>query len=561
MAVSSISTRSRRATDARITRIAHDVFGFDDFRPGQIEAIRALSGGQDTLSILPTGAGKSAIYQIAALLTEGITLVVSPLIALQQDQVAGIGKHRIGRAVAVNSSLSARERDATLAEIARGDVRFVFLAPEQLANTETVSALSGLDLAMVVIDEAHCISEWGHDFRPEYLRLGAAIEHLGHPTICALTATAAPPVRTEIVQRLGMDSPATVVSGFDRPNIRLGVERVDGIGAKLEMILTRIDDLARPGIIYAATRRQTEEIASALRDRGVTAVAYHAGLRGDEREAAQAGWMAGEHEVIVATIAFGMGIDKPDVRFVLHASISESLDAYYQEFGRAGRDGEPAEAILLYDPKDLDLRRFQSGSGELPEDEVVTVLESIHGHRGLVDPADVHEEVDLNDSRLMRVVDRLAEVGAVEVEPDGTLRKRHPRRDIGTDAHAAAAAQRQHQQFARSRLEMMRRYADQDTCRRADLIAYFGESFQPPCGNCDNCLAGHGIPREDTTDRPFAIDSTVHHREWGEGVVLRYENDLVVVLFGTVGYRTLLVRLAHEQGLLTTVPTRADAAD
>ena len=543
-------TRTRHVSRARITKTLREIVGHDDFRPGQLAAIENLLAGRDTLAVLPTGAGKSAIYQIAAVLLDGVTLVVSPLIALQQDQVEAIGERHVGRAVALNSALSERERERVLDEIRAGAVRFVFLAPEQLANEDTTAALAGLDLALVVIDEAHCISEWGHDFRPDYLRLGPAIERLGHPTVCALTATAAPPVRTEIVERLLMDDPAVIVSGFDRPNIQLRVERVDGFDEKRAAIVAHVSELDRPGIVYAATRRETEEIAEALRDNGIDAVAYHAGLSGHERETIQDAYMAGGHDVIVATIAFGMGIDKPDVRFVIHAAISESLDAYYQEVGRAGRDGEPAMAILLDDPKDLDLRRFQTGAGELPEAEATAVLKALLRHRGPSDPVRIREAVELSDSRMMRVVNRLEEVGAVEVEPDGTIEPRHQRRDIRPDAEAAVEAQRNHQQFARSRLEMMRRYADEAYCRRADLINYFGEAFEPPCGNCDNCLAGHGVP-EPAADQPFPVNSTVHHRQWGDGMVLRYEGDTVVILFESVGYRTLLVDLAEDERLLT----------
>ena len=547
------SSRSTRVSKATISRLAMETFGFETFRPGQYEAIRSLLAGHDTLAVLPTGAGKSAIYQIAAMLTDGVTLVVSPLIALQQDQVDSIGQRNVGRAVALNSSLSDRERCGMLTDIRSGAVRFVFLAPEQFANPDTVAAIAGLDVALVVIDEAHCISEWGHDFRPDYLQLGTVIERLGHPTVCALTATAAPPVRDEIVERLRMRDAAVIVSGFDRPNIRLSVERVDGDEGKREAILDRIDASGRPGIVYAATRRETEELAAALRERSVSAVAYHAGLKAKEREAIQDGYMGGDHEVIVATIAFGMGIDKQDVRFVIHASVSESLDAYYQEIGRAGRDGQPAHAILFYDPRDLDLRRFQTGAGELPEDEVVAVLKELHRHPGPDDPAAIREAFGLGDSQLMRIINRLEDAGSVEVEPDGTIETRHRRRDIREDAAIAVASQRQHQQFARSRLEMMRRYADQHFCRRADLINYFGEAFDPPCGNCDNCEAGHGIPEQEDQDKPFAVDSTVHHRQWGDGTVLRYEGDTVVVLFDSVGYRTILVDLAQTEGILSSV--------
>ncbi len=229
--------RTTPVPKARVTRIATHTFGFDEFRPGQLDVIQSLLRGRDTLAVLPTGAGKSAIYQIAAMLTDGVTLVISPLIALQRDQVDSIGERTVDRAVALNSSLSDRERTAMLSDIGSGDVRFVFLAPEQLANPDTIAAIDDVAIALVVIDEAHCISEWGHDFRPDYLHLGAVIEGLGHPTICALTATAAPPVRAEIVERLGMDDPAIIVQDFDRPNIRLSVERVDGDEAKRDAIL------------------------------------------------------------------------------------------------------------------------------------------------------------------------------------------------------------------------------------------------------------------------------------------------------------------------------------
>ncbi len=545
------STRPSRSSKAKITHVLKETFGYDTFRPGQLEAIQSLIKGRDTLAVLPTGAGKSVIYQIAAMLTNGVTLVVSPLIALQQDQVNSIAERQMGGAVALNSSLNDREREATLADIRTDAVRFVFLAPEQFANSDTVSAIAETDIALVVIDEAHCISEWGHDFRSDYLHLGAVIERLGHPTICALTATAAPPVRHEIVERLGMNDPAVIVSGFNRPNICLSVERVDSDQEKREAILNRIDELPSPGIVYTATRAHAEELATALQERAVNAVAYHAGLKAQERSSIQDLYMDDGHDVIVATIAFGMGIDKHNVRFVIHASVSESIDAYYQEIGRAGRDGEPAEAILLYDPRDLNLRRFQSGAGELPEGEVVSVLKALHHHRGPDDLASIREEVELGDSRMMRIISRLEDVGSVEIEPDGTIETLHRRRDISNDARAAVVTQRQHQQFARSRLEMMRRYADQTFCRRADLITYFGETFVPPCGNCDNCLAGHGVPEQEGV-QPFALNSTVRHRQWGGGTVLRYEDDTVLVLFESVGYRTLLIGLATSEGLLTS---------
>jgi ATP-dependent DNA helicase RecQ len=277
----------------RIDRAARGILGFRALRPGQREAITAVLKGRDTLAVLSTGSGKSAIYQLAGLFTRGATLVVSPLIALQRDQVDGL-RERALSAAQLNSSVPEAERAEALADLADDALEFLFLAPEQLANEQVLAELATSAPSLVVVDEAHCISEWGHDFRPDYLRLGAAIEALGHPTVLALTATAAPPVREEIVARLGLREPEVVVRGFDRPNISLAVERFHDERRKREALVERVVAAAKPGIVYTATRKGAEELAAALGEAGVRAAAYHAGLRAAERERAQEEFMDGD---------------------------------------------------------------------------------------------------------------------------------------------------------------------------------------------------------------------------------------------------------------------------
>jgi ATP-dependent DNA helicase RecQ len=342
----SASVRTRR-----IRQTAREVLGFEDFRAGQEAAMQAITAGRDTLAVLPSGAGKSAVYTVAGLLLDGPVLIVSPLIALQRDQVERLRElGSVGdSAVLLNSTLSAVEHQAVLDGLSDGTVRFCFLAPEQLAKPEVVAAIRQAGPALFVVDEAHCVSAWGHDFRPDYLRLGGVVEQLGHPPVLALTATAAPPVRAEIVGRLEMRDPAIVVAGFDRPEIRLEVEHHADADGKRTAVLDRATELTArgTGIVYSATRRGTEDLAEGLTDRGLRAQAYHAGLRKAEREEVQRAFMDGELDVVVATTAFGMGIDNPHVRVVVHAEPADSLDSYYQEIGRAGRDGEPATAVLV----------------------------------------------------------------------------------------------------------------------------------------------------------------------------------------------------------------------
>jgi ATP-dependent DNA helicase RecQ len=540
---------SKRRRD-RIDRTARDVLGFEALRPGQREAIESVLAGRDTLAVLSTGSGKSAIYQIAGLLTKGATLVVSPLIALQRDQVDALRERALG-AAQLNSSLPEGEREEALAELAEDALEFLFLAPEQLANAEVLDELAAAGPTLVVVDEAHCISEWGHDFRPDYLRLGAAIETLGHPPVLALTATAAPPVRDEIVERLGLRDAELVVRGFDRPNLDLAVERFHAARHKDEALLDAVAGAATPGIVYAATRKRTEELAAAVAERGVDAIAYHAGLKASERESAQERFMDSEVDVIVATTAFGMGVDKADVRFVFHAEVPESVDSYYQEVGRAGRDGEPADAVLFYRPEDLGLRRFFAGSGHVGADELTEVAEVVGGSRDPVDPAELQERTELSQSKLATAVSRLEDAGAVEVLPTGHVAARPDAPALDDAVREALDEEEDRREFERSRLDMMRAFAETDGCRREFVLSYFGEPFDGvPCGHCDNCRAGKTTPA-DAAAEPFALGVRVAHPEWGEGVVQRYEHDrAVVVLFDEVGYKTLALEVVRERDLL-----------
>jgi ATP-dependent DNA helicase RecQ len=538
---------SRAPSEETVTRLARERLGFEELRPGQLEAVQAAVSGRDTLCVMSTGSGKSAIYQLAGFLIDGPTVVVSPLIALQQDQMEAVEED----AAVLNSTLSDRQRDEVIEDVAEDEVEFVLLAPEQLANEDVLDDLREAGVSLFVVDEAHCVSQWGHDFRPDYLRVGPAIEALGHPPVLALTATAAPPVRDEILDVLGMRDPEVVVRGFDRPNIRLEVDRHFEPERKRRAVLDRVEQAVKPGIVYCATKKGAEEVARDLRDRGVNAQHYHGGLSAKRRTERQDAFMSGDVDVMVATIAFGMGIDKPDVRFVYHHDISESVDSYYQELGRAGRDGEPAEAVLFYREQDLALRRFFAG-GRVKDDELAQVAHALVLAARPVRPKELADELPLSDTKLATAVQHLEEAGFAEVRDDGSIA---PVREGGADIEEAVAqagqAEEHRQAFDRSRVEMMRAYAETDGCRRAFVLGYFGGSYDPPCGCCDVCeRRGDAVAREED-DSPFAVGARVEHAEWGTGTVGQIEDGQLTVVFDTVGYKTLGLDLVLERGVLT----------
>ena len=563
----------------KITRIAREKLGYEKLRPAQRAAIKSVLKGRDTLAVMPTGAGKSAIYQIAAHLLDGPAIIVSPLLALQKDQVDTLDSVTVGEAAMLNSQLSDNEREHALQRFAGGGIDFLFLAPEQLRDDERLAQLAAAKPALVVIDEAHCITEWGHDFRPDYSRLKEVIEKLGRPTILALTATAAPPVRQEIVEKLGMKKPEVLVAGFDRPNITLSVRRYAGEGSKHIALLQEVQEAVQsgdaPGIVYAATRRHAEELSAMLREAGLPVVCYHGGMKKSDRIEAQEAFMTGEKPVIIATSAFGMGVDKADVRWVFHADISDSLDAYYQEVGRAGRDGKPARALLFYAASDLGVRRFFGGATHLEADDVAQVAEALSRINGALNEEELAQlmSANLSAAKVHSALHRLEEIGVLREKNDGALELL--RQIAPEEAHSAAQAQERHRSFAKSRLEMLQSYAEMQKCRREFLLNYFGEGYQEPCGNCDVCFSRQattkkaarqqkrqqtrkqkrGAAKPETLapvspNAPFPLGARVRHAEWGQGAVLRYEEDKMTVLFDEAGYKTLAVAVVVKNALL-----------
>lgn len=545
--------------DEAIARAAADVFGWHSLREGQVEAVRAPTSGRDVLAVMPTGYGKSAVYQLAGTLLGGVTVVVSPLIALQDDQVRSLREVHGRAAVAINSSRSAAENTEAWAEVEGGEPCFVFLSPEQLAKPSVVTRLTRRGVSLFTVDEAHCVSSWGHDFRPDYLGLGEVIEQLGHPPVIALTATGSGPVRTDIVERLGLREALVLARGFDRPNIRLEVVRHESDDDKRRAVVRQVLHATGPGLVYVATRADAEHYAGALQAEGIPADAYHAGLPDSQREYVHNRFTDSSLDIVVATSAFGMGIDKPDVRFVVHEAVTDSIDSYYQEVGRAGRDGDASRATLHYRAEDLGLRTFFA-SGVPSEASIARVYAAVKKMPS-ISLVDLAARLELSARTCRGLVNLLEEAELLTSTAAGlTAVGRHSPTAAARTAVQLAASQHR---VEKSRVQMVRGYAETLECRRIFLLGYFGEHLPHPCGNCDTCTSGSAdeeFAREHRLDPvpesagPFTVDARVTHAKWGAGVVMRVEEDRITVFFDDEGYKVLSIEAVRQHRLLTVLP-------
>ncbi len=455
------------------------VFGFDSFRPGQGEIVAAAEAGRDLLLVAPTGSGKSIGYWVPGIVAGGLTLVVSPLIALMNDQVARLRSLGIA-AAALHSQVDRRDQEEALASARAGDLRFLYVTPERFAVPSFTAALAGLRVTRLAIDEAHCISSWGHDFRPDYRRLRDAAEMCGRPPVGAFTATATPRVRDDIVSSLGMAEPEVRVTGFVRPELRLRVQRCRGQQQKRAALLAALNALPGRAIVYCGRVRATEEIAALLCDSGLRAVPYHGDLDAVARARAHSGFIDGTVEVVVATSAFGMGIDLPDIRNVVHLDFPGSIEQYYQEAGRAGRDGQRADCTMLYSPADRDLQSFFIEQAYPSREAVRDVYRAVL-HAGHWDLDDWEQRLPGRERHVVRAsLDLLRRAGALLDGGDVARLREAP-----TDFEAQAVL-REH---AYARLHQVMDYARSTGCRHARIADYFGEEGAPrTCHSCDNCL-------------------------------------------------------------------------
>ena len=475
-----------RKLRADLRRTLKSVFGLDSLRRGQDEVIDSVLSGRDTLAIMPTGAGKSLCYQLPALVLPGVTVVVSPLIALIKDQYDKLRSLGVV-ASQVNSAMPAAAQEDEREKIARPETEFIFTTPEQLANSDFTSELASQEIDLLVIDEVHCISQWGHDFRPAYLGLRGAAEALGRPPILALTATATEQVVQDVRDQLGLVDPNVVRTGIYRSNLQLVVRPVGSEDEKEQQTIALVSGQTGSTIVYTSTIAHAESVAQVLKSAGRRAERYHGKLRPAERHEIQNAFMAGTLDTIVATNAFGMGIDKPDIRLVLHYDMPGSLDAYYQEAGRAGRDGEPADCVLLFRRQDQNVHNFLMAGRYPTLDAFIAVFRIVEAANAPLSLAEIEQAAGgVARSKVRVILSSLKDAGVIAERRGHKFALRHAAAidEITTLAGAYLARA----EDDRKKLEEMVIYGQTALCRWGMLLKHFGvDELDADCGHCDNC--------------------------------------------------------------------------